>query len=134
MSTPVILDEDTYTEAISFIIERDFFPNLAKMKAQQNYMEAQQSGTLSDFQNASKALRDLNKPKKGMNIYIKKELMYRIPFERAVYPTVANSFFLKKIEKNSDQSVNYYFEQEPELRDRVNLDLSLDQFQTLYTR
>jgi protein DGCR14 len=68
MSTPVILDEDTYTEAISFIIERDFFPNLAKMKAQQNYMEAQQSGTLSDFQNASKALRDLNKPKKGMNI------------------------------------------------------------------
>lgn len=61
--------------------------------------------------------------------------MYRIPFERAVYPTVANSFFLKKkIEKNSDQSVNYYFEQEPELRDRVNLDLSLDQFQTLYTR
>ncbi|KAG1158349.1 hypothetical protein G6F37_005874 [Rhizopus arrhizus] len=47
--------------------------------------------------------------------------MYRIPFGRAVYPT------------NSDQSVNYYFEKEPELRDRVNLDLSLDQFQTLYT-
>ncbi|CEG68619.1 hypothetical protein RMATCC62417_04843 [Rhizopus microsporus] len=99
-STPVVLDEDTYTEAISFIIERDFFPNLVKMKAQQNYFQAQQSGTLFDLQKASKALRDVQQPKKA---------------------------------EKKNQSINYYFEQESELEKRVNLDLSLDQFQTLYT-
>ena len=67
-NTPVVLDEDTYTEAISFIIERDFFPNLVKMKAQQNYFQAQQSGTLFDLQKASKALRDAQQPKKGRRI------------------------------------------------------------------
>ncbi|RCH85346.1 DiGeorge syndrome critical region protein 14 [Rhizopus azygosporus] len=92
--------EDTYTEAISFIIERDFFPNLVKMKAQQNYFQAQQSGTLFDLQKASKALRDAQQPKKA---------------------------------EKKNQSINYYFEQESELEKRVNLDLSLDQFQTLYT-
>ncbi|KAG1473278.1 hypothetical protein G6F56_001039 [Rhizopus delemar] len=100
MTTPVVLDEDTYTEAISFIIQRDFFPNLAKMKAQQKYFQAEQSGSFVDLQNASKTLQNLNRPKK---------------------------------EKDSNISVNYYFEEKQELQERVNLDLSLDQFQTLYT-
>ena len=56
MTTPVVLDEDTYTEALSSIIERDFFPHLSKLKAQQNYLQAQQSGTLADLEKASKAL------------------------------------------------------------------------------
>lgn len=64
MSNPVVLDEDTYTEAISLIIERDFFPNLAKMRAQQNYMEAQARGSLVDLQQAGKVLHDLKSAKK----------------------------------------------------------------------
>lgn len=63
MSNPVVLDEDTYTEAISFIIERDFFPNLSKIKAQHNYLEAQSGGTLVDLQKAGKTLHDLNSTK-----------------------------------------------------------------------
>lgn len=65
MATPVILDEDTYTEAISLIIERDFFPKLAKMRAQQNYLQAQKHGSLNELHEAGKALHNVSLPKKG---------------------------------------------------------------------
>lgn len=74
MTTPVVLDEDTYTEAISFIIQRDFFPNLAKMKAQQKYFQAEQSGSFVDLQNASKTLQNLNRPKKGTRYSSKRKV------------------------------------------------------------
>ncbi|RUS14412.1 nuclear protein Es2-domain-containing protein [Endogone sp. FLAS-F59071] len=54
-----ILDEDTYTEAISHIIERDFFPNLTKLKAQQQYLEAYENGDLLSLQSATRALAEL---------------------------------------------------------------------------
>ncbi|KAI7903055.1 nuclear protein Es2-domain-containing protein [Cokeromyces recurvatus] len=102
MTTPVVLDEDTYTEAISLIIERDFFPNLAKMKAEQKYWEVQKNGSLAELQEAGRALH--------------------------------NATTLKKSQpRDSNQSVNYYFEDEPDIEKRVNLNLSLDQFQSLYT-
>ncbi|KAF8430356.1 nuclear protein DGCR14 [Tirmania nivea] len=37
---PVVLDEDTYTDALSEIIARDFFPGLVEAKLTQEYMEA----------------------------------------------------------------------------------------------
>lgn len=36
--------------------------------------------------------------------------------------------------RDSNQPVNFYNENEPDIQKRVNLQLSLDQFQTLYTR
>lgn len=69
MAQPVVLDEDTYTEAISLIIQRDFFPNLAKVKAQQAYLEAQKSGSLVDLQEAGKTLHTISTPKKGNSIH-----------------------------------------------------------------
>jgi protein DGCR14 len=120
MATPIILDEDTYTDAISFIIERDFYPNLAKVKAQKNYLEAQQSGGLADLTQAGKALHDLEN---------KKSKSHR-PF---ILMTVTNTCYLIA-QKNENSQVNFYFEDEPSLEKRVNLTLSLDQFQTLYTR
>ncbi|KAL7311903.1 hypothetical protein PS15m_009613 [Mucor circinelloides] len=102
MTTPVVLDEDTYTEAISLIIERDFFPKLAKMRAQQNYLEAQNHGSLSELQEAGKALHNASVPKKAAS-------------------------------RESNQPINFYIEDEPSIEKRVNLSLSLDQFQTLYT-
>ncbi|KAI9026649.1 nuclear protein DGCR14 [Phycomyces nitens] len=104
MSTnPVILDEDTYTEAISYIIERDFFPNLAKLKARQNYFQAQDTGSLVSIQQASKALSDLT----------------QTPLRTVGAPEAL--------------AQNFYNQDEPDLGARVNLNLSLDQFQTLYT-
>ncbi|TPX55107.1 hypothetical protein PhCBS80983_g05608 [Powellomyces hirtus] len=41
---PTVLEEDTYVRAVSAIIERDFFPNLQKMKVQNEYLNALQGG------------------------------------------------------------------------------------------
>jgi len=37
----VVLDEDDYTDALAAIIERDFFPHLARLRAQEEYLEVQ---------------------------------------------------------------------------------------------
>ncbi|CAO3645466.1 unnamed protein product [Cunninghamella echinulata] len=103
MTSPVVLDEDTYTEAISFIIERDFFPHLAKLKAENTYHEAQMNGDFQQLQEATILLDKINR--KQTKTEDKKEL---------------------KIQ-------NYYNETEADLSKRINLDLSLDQFQTVYT-
>lgn len=39
----VVLDEDTYTSAVSHIIRRDFFPGLAETEAQREYLNAIES-------------------------------------------------------------------------------------------
>ncbi|KAI9249222.1 nuclear protein DGCR14 [Phascolomyces articulosus] len=118
MTTPVVLDEETYTEALSNIIERDFFPHLAKVKAQQNYLQAQQSGTLLDLERASKALQRAQTPLNRQ----------QTPFKGSRSATSSNDS--SAITKST---LNYYNAEAIELTDRVNLDLSLDQFQTLYT-
>ncbi|CAO3587815.1 unnamed protein product [Absidia cylindrospora] len=101
MTTPVILDEDTYTEAISFIIERDFFPQLAKMKAESSYHEATINGDFEQLQQARQLLSKLNNPQSDKNQAINIQ--------------------------------NYYHPEETDLQQRINLNLTLDQFQTVYT-
>lgn len=50
MTTPVVLDEDTYTEALSAIIERDFYPQLSTLSQRHNYSRAQQTDGASDLE------------------------------------------------------------------------------------
>jgi len=38
-----IMDEDTFVDALSEIIERDFFPNLPKLQRQLKWLEALES-------------------------------------------------------------------------------------------
>ncbi|KAJ3045445.1 hypothetical protein HK097_001218 [Rhizophlyctis rosea] len=44
--SPKVLEEDTYVEAVSDIIERDFFPNLKKLKTQNEFLDAVAKGEL----------------------------------------------------------------------------------------
>ncbi|KAJ3154045.1 DiGeorge syndrome critical region protein 14 [Geranomyces variabilis] len=44
---PKVLEEDSYVSALSTIIERDFFPNLTKMKVQNEYLNAVHGGDYS---------------------------------------------------------------------------------------
>ncbi|KAG9335050.1 hypothetical protein JZ751_005725 [Albula glossodonta] len=41
-----ILDEDSYIESLEKIIQRDFFPDVAKLQAQKDYLEAEDNGDL----------------------------------------------------------------------------------------
>ncbi|MCI4388434.1 hypothetical protein PGIGA_G00085960 [Pangasianodon gigas] len=41
-----ILDEDEYIESLEKIIQRDFFPDVSKLRAQKDYLEAEENGDL----------------------------------------------------------------------------------------
>ncbi|KAJ2958500.1 hypothetical protein NQZ79_g5912 [Umbelopsis isabellina] len=102
----VVLDEDTYTDAISYIIERDFFPNLAKLRAQQEYFDAEDSGDLMRMQHAGKELRRLATTPRGGRPHTRSSSAKT----QAAVPTRPAG-----IDKD------------------VDIDLNLDQFQARYT-
>ena len=58
---PKVLDEDVYSEAMSHIIARDFFPGLQESQAQQDFMDALDNGdkgSMVDFRlDEQKAMR-----------------------------------------------------------------------------
>jgi protein DGCR14 len=58
-----VLDEDTYTEALSHIIARDFFPGLLETKMQQEYLDALDSKDGAWIAEAGKKLTDMMTPR-----------------------------------------------------------------------
>ena len=56
---PKVLDEDTYTDALSKIIARDFFPGLLEARAQQEYLDALSSNDREWIASASRRLTKL---------------------------------------------------------------------------
>jgi protein DGCR14 len=57
-----ILEEDEYTEALSQIIARDFFPSLVHLDATNNYLDALQSRDPARIQATVQRLEDINTP------------------------------------------------------------------------
>ncbi|XP_043925715.1 splicing factor ESS-2 homolog [Protopterus annectens] len=41
-----ILDEETYIESLEKIVQRDFFPDVEKLRAQKEYLDAEETGDL----------------------------------------------------------------------------------------
>ncbi|OZJ06233.1 hypothetical protein BZG36_00801 [Bifiguratus adelaidae] len=114
-----ILDEDTYVEAISYIIERDFFPNLTKLKAQQEYLDAYEKGDLVRLQSAAAKLAELA----GQKSKGKKEQTGKASATpRGVRSTPYSTRSGRPKSQPSD-----------DLAHKVDLNLSLDQFQNKYT-
>jgi protein DGCR14 len=57
-----ILDEDSYTEALSQIIARDFFPGLLESETQQEYLDALESKDAEWISSASRRLQHVMTP------------------------------------------------------------------------
>ncbi|PON30253.1 hypothetical protein TGAM01_v200693 [Trichoderma gamsii] len=57
-----VLDEDTYTEALSQIIARDFFPGLLETQIQQEYLDAMESKDAAWISSAGQRLRHVMTP------------------------------------------------------------------------
>lgn len=58
----VVLDEDSYTSAVSHIIRRDFFPGLVEADAQREYLNAVESKDRSWIREAGKKLTQVMTP------------------------------------------------------------------------
>lgn len=59
---PVVLDEDSYTDALSEIIARDFYPGLLEVKHQQEYLDALESHDSEWIAEASSKLATVMTP------------------------------------------------------------------------
>lgn len=57
-----ILDEDSYTEALSEIIKRDFFPSLLTLEAQNDYVDAWNTNNPELIKEATRKLTELTTP------------------------------------------------------------------------
>ncbi|KAI5308549.1 hypothetical protein KEM55_005435, partial [Ascosphaera atra] len=57
-----VLEEDKYTEALSHIIARDFFPGLLETEAQQEYLDALQSKDKAWIAKAGQQLEQVMTP------------------------------------------------------------------------
>ena len=57
-----VLDEDTYTDALSHIIARDFFPGLVETESQRDYLEALESKDAEWIASAGRTLADVMTP------------------------------------------------------------------------
>lgn len=59
---PKVLDEDVYSEALSHIVARDFFPGLLETEVQQEYMEALDSNNSNWIREAGRKLTQVMTP------------------------------------------------------------------------
>ncbi|KAF2016437.1 hypothetical protein BU24DRAFT_201671 [Aaosphaeria arxii CBS 175.79] len=58
----IVLDDDTYSDAVAHIIRRDFFPGLAETDAQREYLNALESGNKAWIRESGKTLTSVMTP------------------------------------------------------------------------
>lgn len=118
LNRQVVLEEDEYTEALSQIIARDFFPSLVHLDATNNYLDAVRSRDPHLINASVRRLDEINStpgPSSG-----RRSLHYtssRTPY--GLEP--------------SDTPLPTLHGEPPTKRPRLNTDLSLDAFQAQYT-
>lgn len=126
----VVLDEDTYTSAISHIIRRDFFPGLAETDAQREYLNAVDSKDRTWIREAGKKLTQVMTPVP----HSKKTVAERTRFENRQSLTGRTpSVWGTDTPVSVQGSVVQCDEEGLGKLDKVDLDLSLSAFQAKYT-
>ncbi|RBR12863.1 uncharacterized protein FIESC28_08453 [Fusarium coffeatum] len=115
-----VLDEDTYTETLSQIIARDFFPGLLQTETQQEYLDALESKDSAWISSAGRRLQHVMTPGRQST---------------PLPPKATNSF------APGDQTPSAYggdtpasvSSHIPESRPRLKSNMSLSKFQETYT-
>ncbi|KAI5790217.1 nuclear protein DGCR14 [Geopyxis carbonaria] len=120
---PKVLDEDTYTDALSEIIARDFFPGLLESQHQQEYLNALESRDDEWIAEASRKLTEvMNTPQ-----HRRRGTSFATPrFHNAsATPTIGRAIGATPMTEATDAS-------QPE-KPKVETHMSLDAFQAKYT-
>jgi protein DGCR14 len=121
-----VIDEESYTDAISEIIARDFFPGLLEAEVQQEYLDAQDSGDRAWISSASRRLSHVMTPgrKRG-----RRGTSIQTPLHAAAVDTPRGSYAGDTpMSVASDVTTST---QAPAVK--VDTNMSLDKFQSLYT-
>lgn len=115
LNRQVVLEEDEYTEALSHIIARDFFPSLVHLDATNEYLDALRSQDQDRIQATVRRLEDLSTPRTG-----------RYPYQTpGKTPYAAGP---------SDTPLRTPRREEPSLKKpKYDTNMSLDSFQARYT-
>ena len=133
-----ILDEDSYTEALSEIIKRDFFPSLLTLEAQNDYVDAWNTNNPELIKEATRKLTELTTPTaKTPGIFLVNSLLL-------LKVHLLNKFLLYLVQTPSTVigthgewdtpiSTNRSGEFKKPLPKKYNSNMSLDSFQTKYT-
>lgn len=116
----VVLDEDEYTEALSHIIARDFFPSLVHLDATNNYLDALQTQDPRLIQASVCRLEHLQTP------VSRRDRPWQTPSQTpyAVGP-MDTPIRTPRTERGDGEG--------PTKRPRLDTDMSLDMFQARYT-
>lgn len=65
----VVLDEDTYIDSLSEIIQRDFYPDLPKLQAQLEWMKAEQVNDVEKMRELQQRMLSTRRPTTGRGNY-----------------------------------------------------------------
>ncbi|PIL31623.1 hypothetical protein GSI_06325 [Ganoderma sinense ZZ0214-1] len=116
----VVLDEDEYTEALSHIIARDFFPSLVHLDATNNYLDALRTQDSRLIQASVRRLEDLQTPisRRGRPW----QTPSQTPYAAGPMDTPLRT---PRTERGDGEG--------PAKRQRLNTDMSLDTFQARHT-
>jgi protein DGCR14 len=119
-----VIDEESYTDAISEIIARDFFPGLLETELQQEYLDAQESGDKAWISIAGRRLTQVMAPGRRRG---RRGTSIQTPLRSSDTPRRFVGDTPMSIASDVTSSTQAATEVE------VDTNMSLDKFQSLYT-
>lgn len=119
-----VIDEESYTDAVSKIIARDFFPGLLETETQQEYLDAQESGNQQWIASASRRLSQIMRPGSRQG---RRGTSLQTPLRVAETPRGYGGDTPMSVASDVTMST------QASTSVKVDTNMSLDKFQSLYT-